>query len=134
MTQTLDLAEDAVPAPAPAQDVAPLAWVIDEVRASLSEAITSIKAFLANKADIDRLRSANEHVHQVSGAMQLLDLRGVTLVTEAVEELFSNWESDPAQCLPAAVRAVDATLGAVRNYLEATLSGRMNPPNRLYPY
>jgi len=134
MTQTLDLAEDAVPAPAPAQDVAPLAWVIDEVRASLSEAITSIKAFLANKADIDRLRSANEHVHQVSGAMQLLDLRGVTLVTEAVEELFSNWESDPAQCLPAAVRAVDATLGAVRNYLEATLSGRVNPPIRLYPY
>jgi len=133
MTHNPEPADSAAP-PGSTADVAPLAWVIDEIRSSLSEAIASVKSFLGHKSDIDRLRSAGEHVHQVSGALQLLDLRGVTLVTEAVEQLFARWESEPGECLPAAVRAVDATLGAVRNFLEAILAGRTPPTIRLFPY
>jgi chemosensory pili system protein ChpA (sensor histidine kinase/response regulator) len=115
-------------------DIAPLAWVIDEIRASLTEATSRIKSYLGNKADVDGLRTAGQHVHQVSGALQLLDLRGVGLVTEAVEQLCSHWDSEPNQCMPAAVRTVDATLSAVRNYLDALIAGRDLPPIRLYPY
>jgi len=64
----------------------------------------------------------------------LLDLRGATLVTEAIEQLLRRWESEPGECLPAAVRAVDATVGAVRNYLEGLLAGSAIPPIRLFPY
>ena len=133
MTQTIESADTAVPAPS-TTDVAPLAWVIDEIRSSLSEALSSVKGFLGNKADIDKLRSAIAQIHQVSGALQLLDLRGVTLVAEALEQLLARWQSQPAECLPAAVRAFDATLGAVRNYLEGLLAGSPIPPIRLYPY
>ena len=73
-------------------------------------------------------------MHQVSGALQLLDLRGISLVTEAVEQLFAHWESEPGQCLPAAVRSVDASLVAVRNYLDGLVAGRTLPPVRLFPY
>ncbi len=115
-------------------DVAPLAWVIDEIRSSLSQAVASAKGFLANKADVDGLRTASEHVHQVSGALQLLDLRGAALVSGAVEQLFTLWGSEPGRCLPGAVRSVEATLAAVRNYLDGVLTGLDSPPIRLFPY
>jgi chemosensory pili system protein ChpA (sensor histidine kinase/response regulator) len=135
MTPNADSAPDPLAAAgAPMADIAPLAWVIDEIRSSLTDAVTAVKGFLGNKSDIDCLRTAGEHVHQVSGALQLLDLRGITLVTEAVEQLIQRWESEPGLCLPAAVRAVDATLGAVRNYLDGLLAGRSAPPVRLFPY
>ncbi len=120
--------------PGTGQDVAPLAWVIDEIRSSLAEATAGIKSYLGNKNDVDLLRSASQHVHQVSGALQLLDLRGAGLVTDAIEQLCQRWESEPGQCMPAAVRSVDATLTAVRNYLDALIAGRDLPPIRLYPY
>ena len=133
MTQTIESADSTAAAPA-TTDVAPLAWVIDEIRSSLAEALSGIKGFLGNKGDVDRLRGAGAQIHQITGALQLLDLRGVTLVTEAIEALLARWGSEPGECLPAAVRAVDATLGAVRNYLEGLLAGAQIPPIRLFPY
>ncbi len=117
-----------------APDVAPLAWVIDEIRTSLNEAVNGLKAFVANKQDVDSLRNARNQVRQANGALQLLDLRGVALVTEAVEHLTRQFESNPKECLPAPVRVVETALSAVMAYLEGLLSGRPNQPLRLFPY
>lgn len=117
-----------------APDIAPLAWVIDEIRTSLTDAVNGMKAFLANKQDVDSLRNARSQVHQANGALQLLDLRGVALVTDAVEQLTRRFEAEPKDCLPAAVRIVETALAAVVAYLEALLSGRPNQPLRLFPY
>ncbi len=117
-----------------APDIAPLAWVIDEIRTSLNDAVGGVKNFLGAKQDLDSLRNARNQVHQANGALQLLDLRGVALVTEAVEQLLRRWESDPKDCLPAAVRTIEAALAAVIAYLEGLLAGRPNQPIRLYPY
>ncbi|MGB3426608.1 MAG: Hpt domain-containing protein, partial [Burkholderiaceae bacterium] len=117
-----------------APDVAPLAWVIDEIRTSLNEAVNGLKAFVANKQDVDSLRNARNQVHQANGALQLLDLRGVALVTEAVEHLTRQFEANPKECLPAPVRVVETALSAVMAYLEGLLSGRPNQPLRLFPY
>ncbi len=117
-----------------APDIAPLAWVIDEIRASLAEAINGLKAFLANKQDVDSVRNARNLVHQANGALQLLDLRGVALVTDAVEQLTRRFEAEPKECLPAGVRTVETALAAVVAYLEGLLSGRPNQPIRLFPY
>jgi chemosensory pili system protein ChpA (sensor histidine kinase/response regulator) len=117
-----------------APDVAPLAWVIDEIRTSLTESVNGLKAFVANKQDVDSLRNARNQVHQANGALQLLDLRGVALVTEAVEQATRRFEAEPKECLPNAVRAVETALNAVVAYLEALLAGRPNQPIRLFPY
>jgi chemosensory pili system protein ChpA (sensor histidine kinase/response regulator) len=117
-----------------APDIAPLAWVIDEIRTSLNDAVGGVKTFLGAKQDLDSLRNARNQVHQANGALQLLDLRGVALVTEAVEQLLRRWEADPKDCLPAAVRTIETALAAVIAYLEGLLSGRPNQPIRLYPY
>src|SRR5512139_968583 len=117
-----------------APDVAPLAWVIDEIRTSLTEAVNGMKAFLANKQDIDSLRNARNQVHEANGALQLLDLRGVALVTDAIEQLARQFEAAPQDCLPASVRVVETATSAVMAYLEGLLSGRPNQPIRLFPY
>lgn len=117
-----------------AADIAPLAWVIDEIRVSLTQAVDGIKAFLANKQDLESLRNAAVQVHQANGALQLLDLRGVALVTEAIEQLLRRWENEPRECAPSAVRSVDTAAAAVVAYLEALLSGQPNQPIRLFPY
>ena len=116
------------------QDVAPLAWVIDEIRAAFGHALAGVRAFLGNKQDLDSLRDARNQIHQSNGALQLLDLRGVALVTEAVEQLLQRWEAEPNECVPSAIRSVESALSAVRSYLESLLSGRPNQPIRLYPY
>ena len=116
------------------QDVAPLAWVIDEIRSAFGHGLAGMRAFLGNKQDVDSLRDARNQIHQSNGALQLLDLRGVALVTEAVEQLLARWETEPDECLPSAIRSVESALSAVRAYLESLLSGRPNQPIRLYPY
>jgi chemosensory pili system protein ChpA (sensor histidine kinase/response regulator) len=117
-----------------ATDVAPLAWVIGEIRVSLAQAVDGIKGFLANKQDVDSLRNAATQVHQASGALQLLDLRGVALVTEAIEQLLRRWQNEPKECAPSAVRSVEMAATAVVAYLEGLLSGQPNQPIRLFPY
>ena len=117
-----------------APDIAPLAWVIDEIRNSLAEAVNGLKAFVANKQDVDQIRNARNQIHQANGALQLLDLRGVALVTEAIEHLTRRFETDPKECSPAPIRTIETALSAVMAYLEGLLSGRPNQPVRLYPY
>jgi chemosensory pili system protein ChpA (sensor histidine kinase/response regulator) len=116
------------------QDVAPLAWVIDEIRTAFGHALAGVRNFLGNKQDLDSLRDARNQIHQSNGALQLLDLRGVALVAEAVEQLLQRWETEPNECVPSGVRSVESALSAVRAYLESLLSGRPNQPIRLYPY
>ncbi len=57
-----------------APDIAPLAWVIDEIRNSLTDAVNGLKGFVANKQDVDQIRNARNQIHQANGALQLLGL------------------------------------------------------------
>jgi len=115
-------------------DVAPLSWVIDEIRTALHAATQGLREFQATKLKNESLRAARDQVHQATGALQLLDLRGVALLTDAVEQLLRTWESKPTDCQPSAVKAVEAALAAVIAYLEGLLAGRPNQPLRLFPY
>jgi len=77
------------------QDVAPLAWVIDEIRTAFGHALTGVRAFLGNKHDLDSLRSAPLLWWIWLRALRRLNLRGVALVTEAAEQLLQRWETEP---------------------------------------
>lgn len=130
MSETRDPNELAGAAP----DMGPLAWVIDEIRESLGLAANSVQQFAANPEKLESLHAARNQVHQTHGALQLLDLRGVSLLTEALEQLLQRWEHAPSECQSAAVKTVETALAAIVAYLEGLLSGRSNQPIRLYPY
>lgn len=117
-----------------APDIVPLAWVIDEIRGSLTAAAEALGRFVENKQDLQPLHDARSQVHQANGALQLLDLRGVVLLTEAIESALRRWESDHSDCQPASVRMVETAIEAAIAFLEGLLAGRPNQPIRLYPY
>jgi chemosensory pili system protein ChpA (sensor histidine kinase/response regulator) len=116
------------------QDIAPLAWVIDEIRGSLTAAAEALGRFVENRQDLQPLRDARNQVHQANGALQLLDMRGVVLLTEAIESALRRWEADHGDCQPGAVRSVETAIEAAIAFLEGLLAGRPNQPIRLYPY
>lgn len=116
------------------QDIAPLAWVMDEIRAELAAAGEALGHYVENKRDPQSLRVARERIHQANGALQLLDLRGVVLLIEAIETVLRRWESDHDDCQPAAVAATETAIEAVVAFLEGLLAGRPNQPIRLFPY
>lgn len=116
------------------QDIVPLAWVLDEIRSSLGQAVEETRSFVADRQDTETLRSARNRVHEARGALQLLDLRGVARVTEAIELLLQRWESEPREGGPGAVRTIETAVAATLNYLAGLLAGRPNAPILLYPY
>lgn len=119
---------------APDANIAPLAWVIGEIRSSLTAAVAATEAYLVEREEGDHLRQAREHVHQANGALQLLDLRGVVMVADAAEQVLRRFQDEPASCTPDAVRMLERGLHAIVAYLEGLLAGRANRPLLLFPY
>lgn len=117
-----------------APDMAPLAWVIDEIRQSLGHAAKSIERFAQQTNELEHLRAARNLVHQTHGALQLLDLRGVSLLTDGLEQLLQRWEKDSTLFDAAGHETMEQALAAIVAYLEGLLSGQANQPIRLYPY
>ena len=117
-----------------ARDIAPLSWVVGEIRAALGHAADDAASFFASATQVDDLRSAIRQLHEVAGALHVLDLRGPALVLDAAESLCQQWEGRPEQCLPGPLRMFQTALAAVRSYLDTLVIGGDIAPIRLYPY
>jgi chemosensory pili system protein ChpA (sensor histidine kinase/response regulator) len=112
---------------------APLGWVYDEIHAALGNCIGGAKAFLGAKSDPTPLREAIAQAHQAAGALHLLDLPGPARLIDTVEAVLQRWQSQPEECLPAALRTLESALGAIESFLQARLEGRDVAAMRLYP-
>ena len=114
-------------------DTGPLSWVMSELRGSLERSLESLRTFSKNPEDVGALRLARSDLHQAHGALQLVDLEGVSLVTEEVEHLLEGFEANPEQADERAVELVGGAFRAVIEYLEELLQGAAHQPVRLFP-
>ena len=114
-------------------DTGPLSWVMAELRGSLERSLDSLRAFAKNTEELGALRLARSELHQAHGALQLVDLEGVSLVTEEVEHLFEGFEAQPQQADERAIELVGSAFRAVIQYLEELLEGAPHQPVRLFP-
>ncbi len=120
--------------PAPV-DTGPLSWVLGEIRESLSRSEQAIDAFCKSDGmDGTQLKFARSHLHQAHGALQVVDIDGVALVTEEVEHLYEQFENEPQLCNDAAVDAIRRGFRAVVEYLQDLMGGHPHQPVRLFPY
>jgi len=117
-----------------ALDIGPLSWVIDEVRASLGNSIAALKAFAGNSHDATQLKYAKTHLHQAHGALQIVDLDGISLITEEAERLLERFDADANACDAAMVSLVEHAFGGLLDYLDDLLAGSAHQPIRLYPH
>src|SRR6476469_8273835 len=73
-------------------DTGPLSWVMGEIREALgrSKAALYEAATLDPEAQSTTLRHAKTYLHQAHGALQIVDVDGVAIITETVEDLLDR--------------------------------------------
>jgi len=117
-------------------DTGPLSWVMVEIRESLNRSRAALAEALTQDAETQgtTLRHAKSFLHQAHGALQIVDVDGVAIITETVEDLFDRVESGQLAFTAAVADAIANAYQALLEYLEELLSGVPHQPVRLFPY
>ncbi|WP_051378869.1 Hpt domain-containing protein [Derxia gummosa] len=114
-------------------DTGPLSWVIDEVRQALDSSLTGLRNFASHPDEATPLRMARTHLHQAHGALQMVDLDGVSQITALGERAFDRFTDAPELCTEANVAIIDSAFHGLVEYLDDLLAGQPHQPVRLYP-
>lgn len=117
-------------------DTGPLSWVIGEISGALTRSKIALGEALMQDAETSSttLRHAKAYLHQAHGALQMVDVDGVVIITETVEDLLDRVESGQLQLDEGCVRAITHAYQALLEYLEELLAGVPHQPVRLFPY
>ncbi len=116
-------------------DIAPLSWVMTELRDSLSSAGKLLVDAVDQDADTQTttLLQAKSYLHQAHGALQIVEVEGVSIVTETVEELIERIQAKKLENTAATVGKITDAFYAILRYLEDLLTGNSQQPVRLFP-
>ncbi|WP_019141924.1 Hpt domain-containing protein [Noviherbaspirillum massiliense] len=117
-------------------DAGPLSWVMGEVREALNLSKNALNEALAQDAEtrVTALRHAKNYLHQAHGALQVVDIDGVAIITETVEDLLDRVDASQVELTQDLVQTIGAGCQALVEYLEELLSGMPHQPVRLFPY
>lgn len=117
-------------------DTGPLSWVIGEISGALTRSKIALGEALMQDAETSSttLRHAKAYLHQAHGALQMVDVDGVVIITETVEDLLDRVESGQLQLDEGCVHAITHAYQALLEYLEELLAGVPHQPVRLFPY
>ncbi|MDF3036934.1 MAG: response regulator, partial [Paucimonas sp.] len=80
------------------------------------------------------LRHAKTFLHQANGALQVVDIDGLPMMTETIEDLLEKVESGQLALSADFARAIETGYHALLEYLEELLAGAPHQPVRLFPY
>lgn len=114
-------------------DIAPLTWVRGEIDAALARALEALNKVEAGEDRSQQLRFAQNHVHQVQGALSVVGLDGVTQFAEALDACFASLASGELAYADEHAPLLRRALIALGNYLAELQDGAPNQPLRLYP-
>jgi chemosensory pili system protein ChpA (sensor histidine kinase/response regulator) len=112
-------------------DLGPLTWVKVELDNALVAAREALVGW--NGEDLNPLKAAAAHLHQVYGALQIVDLQGVSLLTAETEHLLNEMSNQAALRNQASADAVLVAIDALKAYLDALLAGAPHAELRLTP-
>ncbi len=117
-------------------DTGPLSWVMGEIREALGRSKAALHEATTQDADaqLTSMRHAKTYLHQAHGALQIVDVDGVAIITETVEDLLDRVDSGQLPLTQSLAQAIDGGYQALVEYLEELLSGMPHQPVRLFPY
>lgn len=114
-------------------DIGPLTWVKGEIDAALAKAREQLTLFAGNTADTTPLKFAQTHLHQVTGAVQMVGLDGLARFAEEVERLLAALEKREVEADGERLDLADQGLTALSRYLDELMAGAPDVPLRLFP-
>ncbi len=77
---------------------------------------------------------AKTYLYQAHGALQMVDIDGVTIITETVEEIVERAESGQAELTAQHLQIMCTTDQALIEYPDELLAGGVHQPVRLFLY
>jgi chemosensory pili system protein ChpA (sensor histidine kinase/response regulator) len=112
-------------------DTTTLSWITAEVDQALERVRQIIAKFEAAPGDAAVLGACTEHLHQVSGALNMVGLSEATQFCETLEAGFATLDDSSPSI--AAVGVIDRGVLALRQFVDGLARGEPNVPVRLYP-
>lgn len=112
-------------------DIGPLTWVKAELDTALDAALEALRDW--NGEDTNPLKAAAAHLHQVYGALQIVNLQGVSLLTSATEQLLTEMSRQDALRNQASADTVREAIHALQSYLDGLVAGAPHAELRLAP-
>ncbi|HEX5342614.1 MAG TPA: hybrid sensor histidine kinase/response regulator, partial [Duganella sp.] len=117
-------------------DTGPLSWVMVEIRESLARSRTALfeAGGRAPEDQVTQLQHAKSHLHQAHGALQMVDVDGVSSMTEVAEAALDRFKAGTLKCSTDHAQVVAQLYQALVEYLEELLEGAPSQPAKLFPY
>ena len=114
-------------------DLGPLTWVKGEIDQALAKGLAALADFAARPEDKTPLKHAQTHIHQATGAVQIVGLDGAIALLEEVERHLTLLETQAPEAVPAHVEAIGAACRRLSRYLEDLTEGEPPVTLKLYP-
>ena len=114
-------------------DFTTLQWVKPELDDTLSIAREALESYVDNPAKRDFMRTCADHLHQVQGTLQMVELYGAAMVTAEMETLAIALLEDHVAYREEAYAALMRGLMQLPDYLERLSSGHRDVPVVLLP-
>ncbi len=126
------------PSTAAAEDLGPLAWVLDEIQKTLDSVGKSLRRIgrdpaAGAEAHAGTMRLAGQQLHQTIGALRMVGQPTAAVVVGAMEFAVQSLAIEPERCNEAAVRKIERAGFAVSDFLDARLAGRSVSGLALFP-
>ena len=112
-------------------DAGPLSWVKGEIDQALKQAQEKLAQF--SPEDATPLKLALTHLHQVTGAIQMVGIDGAARFSEALEKLVAGLSAPDAADHGASPGLAAEAMGALQRHIEELAGGAPNVPLRLFP-
>ena len=126
-----------------ANDLGPLAWVLDELRKSLDSASAALRRFVrdanlargSDMASVDdgQLRIARQQLHQAVGALEMVGMGAPAHMLRGMEAAVQKFVERPELCSEAASAKLERAGFALTEYLEGLLLGKPISAVALFP-
>ncbi|HEX4926753.1 MAG TPA: Hpt domain-containing protein [Burkholderiales bacterium] len=110
-------------------DTTILSWITAEVDQALERVRRQLAAYRTAPGDAAPLAACPEHLHQVSGALNMVGLSGATRFCEALERSLTGLEDAGAQ----GAAVLDRAVLELRQFVDDVARGQPNAPTRLFP-
>ncbi|RFP26310.1 response regulator [Duganella sp. BJB488] len=122
--------------PQPQFDTGPLSWVMVEIRESLARSKTALfeAGGRAPEDQATQLQHARSHLHQAHGALMMVDVDGVGLMTQVAEEALDRFKAGTLKCSTDHAQTLAELYQALVEYLQELLDGAPSQPVKLFPY
>jgi chemosensory pili system protein ChpA (sensor histidine kinase/response regulator) len=114
-------------------DVGPLTWVKGEIDQALTRVREDLAKFSADVADASPLRFCLTHLHQVTGALQMVGMEGVARVTGEIEHLVSAIEKQEVAPEQGRLDLINQAIDTLSRFLDEVLAGEPYRPLALFP-